>query len=324
LMQILAATKNMFWVVALLAVAEGFVVTPQKPQKRGAVARQAVEEKADLSGLIPDCPRTIWDAEAIDFATEVRDPGVSCPFEWAAPSGAEDAAYFAKERSAIAAKLLEHGCVWLRNFDLMKTEAGFREMYEALNMEPCLDPIHTSGLRSFASEKDAVYEEVNKPSLSRHYIGLHQESTHKKTATYGAFVCFKAATVDGGEFLIADAAKILADLDPRVRDELYARQIRISVSNLDLDFLQATGPLFPTLKEVSKNAIDALVAPKFDMDLEMIYGSDGKPHRLQAVEQRASPVNRHPVSGLPLWFCNIHNHARTSATTDPAASPKSA
>ena len=66
----------------------------------------------------------------------------------------------------------------------MKTEAGFREFYEAVGLDPCLDPIHTSGLRSFASQEDAIYEEVNKQSLSQHYIGLHQESTHKKTATY--------------------------------------------------------------------------------------------------------------------------------------------
>jgi hypothetical protein len=120
------------------------------------------------------------------------------------------------------------------------------------------------------SKKDGIYEEVNKPSLRGHYIGLHQvsmsfgwapffqgrqtrkrmprrallnpkvslsfafcialnlgvspffflqESTHVKTSTYGAFVCFSPATVKGGEFLVADGAKILADLDPEVSRE---------------------------------------------------------------------------------------------------------
>jgi hypothetical protein len=46
-----------------------------------------------------------------------------------------------------------------------------------------------------------------------------QESTHVKTSTYGAFVCFSPATVKGGEFLVADGAKILADLDPEVSRE---------------------------------------------------------------------------------------------------------
>ena len=40
-------------------------------------------------------------------------------------------------------------------------------------------------------------------------MGLHNESTFVKTATYGAFVCFEPASEGGGEFLIADGAKIL-------------------------------------------------------------------------------------------------------------------
>jgi hypothetical protein len=37
------------------------------------------------------------------------------------------------------------------------------------------------------------------------------------------------------------------------------------------------------------------------MDLEMIYESDGKPGRLQAVEELESPINRHPVTKQPVW-----------------------
>ena len=42
----------------------------------------------------------------------------------------------------------------------MQTVSGFRNMYEALGLDPCLDPLHSSGLRKFASERDAIYEEV--------------------------------------------------------------------------------------------------------------------------------------------------------------------
>ena len=54
-----------------------------------------------------------------------------------------------------------------RGFDLMKDPDGFRTFWESLALDPCLDPIHSSGLRKFLSENDAVYEEVNKQSLSR-------------------------------------------------------------------------------------------------------------------------------------------------------------
>jgi hypothetical protein len=201
-----------------------------------------------------------------------------CPLEIRASEADNQAgaAYFAKNREQIRSDLLKHGAIWLRGFDLMKSVAGFREMHEALGLDPCLDPLHSSGLRKFASERDALYEEVNKPSLRQHYIGLHCESTTKRTAAYAAFVCFQKATEGGGRFLVADGAAILAELDTKLLEKLYERQIRISVSNLDLP------PALPGfVKEGFKSVVDAAVAPKFDMDLEMIYEADGKPGRLQ-------------------------------------------
>ena len=122
--------------------------------------------------------------------------------------------------------LEKHGTVWFREFDLMKTEDGFRTFWEALDLDPCLDPLHSSGLRKFLSKRDAVYEEVNKQSLSKHYIGLHNESTNKKSAKAAAFVCFKPATKWGGEFFIADGERILRDMDPEILQMLYDRKAR--------------------------------------------------------------------------------------------------
>ena len=87
-----------------------------------------------------------------------------CPLEIRA-SDADNAAgadYFVKNKEKIRADLLKYGAIWLRGFDLMKDVNGYREMYEALGLEPCLDPLHSSGLRKFASERDALYEEVGR------------------------------------------------------------------------------------------------------------------------------------------------------------------
>jgi hypothetical protein len=158
---------------------------------------------------------------------------------------------------------------------------------------------------------------VNKPSLRQHYIGLHNESTAKRTAAYAAFVCFQRATEGGGRFLVADGAAILAELDPAVLERLYDRRVRISVSNLDIP------PALPSLiKEGIRSLVDVAVAPKFDMDLEMMYEMDGKPGRLQAVETAESPINRHPVTGLPVWFNNAHNHARKLRDRRPCGVPE--
>lgn len=242
-----------------------------------------------------------------------------CPLEVraSAADNAMGAEYFTKNKDKLRAELLKYGAIWFRGFDLMKSVSGNREMHEALGLDPCLDPLHSSGLRKFASERDALYEEVNKPSLRGHYIGLHSESTAKRTAAYAAFVCFQRATEGGGRFLVADGAAILAELKTETLQKLYDRQIRISVSNLDIP------PSFPgPIKEGIKGLVDVAVAPKFDMDLEMIYESDGKPGRLQAVETAESPINRHPVTGMPVWFNNAHNHARKLRDRRPCGVPE--
>ena len=64
------------------------------------------------------------------------------------------------------------------------------------------------------------------------------------------------------------------------------------------------------------------VAPKFDMDLDMIWGTDGKAMRLQAVEAEQPPINLHPVTKRPVWFCNMHNHARFLRERRPCSVPE--
>lgn len=226
-----------------------------------------------------------------------------CPKEIkaSAADNALGAEYFSRNQEQIRKDLLLYGAIWFRNFDLMQSVKGYRSMHEALGMDPCLDPLHSSGLRKFSSERDALYEEVNKPSLRGHYIGLHCESTSKRTAAYAAFVCFQRATEGGGRFLVADGAAILAEMDTDLLKKLYQRKIRISVSNLDIP------PALPAFaKDGIKRLVDAAVAPKFDMDLEMIYESDGKPGRLQVgfptlTHTRSTPMLEKIIS-KPVFF----------------------
>jgi len=293
-------------------------------------APTAVEKKKDLTGMLPDCPATIWNADNIDLDNlpEVKETAPlvvdALEIKEGIPSGQEKA-YFAQQRESIMEQLQEHGAIVFRNFEMMKDAEGFREFYESLQLNPCLDPIHTSGLREMVGKKDAVYEAVNKPSLAQHFVGLHNESTYVKTAMYGAFVCFKPASEGGGEFLIADGAKIINDMDKEVLRRLYESKIRISVSNLDLNFIDAipVDGLKQSVKDGLQDLILKAVAPKFEMDLEMIYGADGSnPLRLQAVEHAQSPINTHPVTGQPVWFCNMHNHSRYLRDRRPCTVPE--
>merc|ERR1719198_1270698 len=54
----------------------------------------------------------------------------------------------------------------------------------------------------------------------------------------------------------------------------------------------------------------------------MIWGTDGRDMRLQAIEETQSPINRHPVTGRPMWFCNLHNHARFLRERRPCGVPE--
>jgi len=312
--------------------------SPQPCQRSGIRSLLAVADllkpastirKEAIGDVLPDCPATIWNENGIDVAkwqaTYRAEDDVACPIEVQASDAdnLEGAAYFVRRKAELEELLSKHGTIWFRGFDLMKDPEGFRSFWESLELAPCLDPIHSSGLRKFLSKQDAIYEEVNKQALSTHYIGLHNEATHKKTATTGAFVCFKPATIRGGEFLIADGEKIFRDMPADVLQTLLDREVRISVSNLDLDVL---GIVPGESKEVAKEKVRQLVAdtiaPKFDMDLDMIWGTDGKEMRLQAIENSQKPVNRHPKTGRPVWFCNIHNHARFLRDRRPCCVPE--
>jgi len=323
------------------ALAFGFAPAVNKAQRSssrsGVESVQAIASlippaqnaAADIGDVLPDCPNTIWNENDIDVAEWQKiyksEDDVTCPIEIhaSAEDNAEGVAYFERRREELQEILAKHGTIWFRGFDLMKDPVGFRDYWEALQLDPCLDPIHSSGLRKFLSKRDAVYEEVNKQTLSKHYIGLHNEATHKKTATTGAFVCFKPATVSGGEFMIADGEKIFRDMPADILQTLLDREVRISVSNLDLDMLGVVpGDGKEAAMEKVRGLVAEKVAPKFDMDLDMVWGADGNDMRLQAIENSQKPVNRHPKTGRPVWFCNIHNHARFLRDRRPCSVPE--
>lgn len=122
-----------------------------------------------------ECPLTLWNSDNIDIyeaqrlaKTMISPPAARrsscCPYEiYATPTDNEmGLQYFITNKETIRADLVNYGAIWFRNFNLMTTVKGNRDMYEALGLQPCLDPLHSSGLRKFASERDALYEEVGR------------------------------------------------------------------------------------------------------------------------------------------------------------------
>lgn len=214
---------------------------------------------------------------------------------------------------SIKDSMVLNGAVIFRNFNTMKTQPGFVKFYETLGMNPCLDPLHSVSARPTIEGKgNAVYEAVNKESRKNFFIGMHNEFVGTRAPRAAAFVCFKAAE-EGGEFLIADGRKIFKDLNPEVLERLYRRSIRYSVMELPFfgwvdnmpSFMQ--GGVMGAIKGIASAAINAKV--DFSVELLEQFGGYDNTRLLQARAPSQPPVVRHPVSGEPTWFCNVHSHS---------------
>jgi len=323
---------RMLSVTALLlsSSASAFVATAplraasQPLQQRSAVRAQQVAEvdaaeKAKASfdtsiDEIPKCPETRWDNKNIDFTAaeaSVAARGRTLPVEVTAEAGMSEEDWIKANKDSLLKQLEESGALWFQGMELMKTKPGFQKFYELLDLDPCQDPLASVGARAVVDKKGAMYEAVNKPSRAKFFVGMHNESTFKRTNRLGAFVCFKPADT-GGEFLLLDGQKVLAQMDPAVRQRMYERGVRFSNAELPFfDFLRSAGPLKEVLKPVFQAVGSAAVAAKIDMELELKWDENEKDGlRLQAFSPTQSPINRHPTTGEPAWFCNVHSHSR--------------
>ena len=147
--------------------------------------------------------------------------------------------------------------------------------------------------------------------------------TEKKTATAGAFVCFQPATVSGGEFFIADGEGIFRDMDPDVLKKLIERKVRISVSNLDLDVLGVLpGDTKESAMEKVRQMVAESVAPKFDMDLDMIWGTDGRDCACRPSSTRRRPSTATPRRGGRSGSATCTTTRASCASVRPCSVPE--
>lgn len=196
----------------------------------------------------------------------------------------------------------------------MKTQEGFQQFYNAIGMKVCLDPLHSVSARPTVDGKKGspVYEAVNKESRKNFFIGMHNEFVGTRAPRAAAFVCFKAAET-GGEFLIADGRAVFRDLDPSLVEKLYERSIRYSV--MELPFFGWIDGLPEFLRPGTMGAIKGLASAainaKVDFDVDLQWGEGGYDNvrMLQARAPSQPPIVRHPVTGDPTWFCNVHSHS---------------
>jgi len=81
----------------------------------------ATTERPDLTGMLPDCPSTIWKANDIDIAnlpevTETAPLIIDAAELGDAMTKDAELEYFKNRSKEIMEQLQKHGAIWLRNF----------------------------------------------------------------------------------------------------------------------------------------------------------------------------------------------------------------
>lgn len=186
------------------------------------------------------------------------------------------------------------------------------QFYNALGFKPCVDPLSSVAARDMVDKKAGVYEAVNKESRKNFFVGMHNEMVGVRTPAAACFVCFKPAD-EGGEFLLLDGRQMFRDFDTGVLDTLVSKQIQYAVAELPMGFLdKLPDPLKEVALPAAKWAAGFAVDAKVDFEVDLDWGeSDYDGQRVLQVRAKTQPpVVRHPVTGVPVWFCNIHSHSQ--------------
>lgn len=280
--------------LSLLATGNAFAPPTPKPftnhatQHRSSLSMSAVAEappkrtSTDDSTPPPLSPLTQWGSPIPDITTLQSAYRSMPPYEFAPTVSAKDLNlstpeeqlnYIRENAMEIKQKMVDGAAVIFRDFDLMKTQDGFQEFYNALGMKVCLDPLHSVSARPTVDGKknSPVYEAVNKESRKNFFIGMHNEFVGTRAPRAAAFVCFKAAET-GGEFIIADGRAMFRDLDPSLVERLYNRKIRYSVMELPFfgwidglpEFMQGG------VQGLVKGVVSAAMNAKVDFNVELL------------------------------------------------------
>lgn len=262
---------------------------------------------------LAECPLTVWGepiSNILEMQEQARQKEPPFLYELSPPEDMDELSWLNENADWVKEHMLSHGAVFLKGWKSVETPQGFRAAYEALDLSPCLDPLHAVSARPTVAS--GVYEAVNKESRSNFFIGMHNEFVGTRSPRAAMFVCFKAAD-EGGEFLLADGRKIFRDVDPALLDKLYSKQIRYSVMELPFfGWVDNLGPLTPLAAQAVQKLVSTAVNLKVDFDVSMQWLEDSaydEEKTLQARAPKQPPVVRHPTTGTPTWFCNVHSHS---------------
>ncbi|GAA1242879.1 TauD/TfdA family dioxygenase [Kitasatospora nipponensis] len=207
------------------------------------------------------------------------------PFVLSAPApGVPVAEYLPGTRPLIRERLRDNGAVLLRGFDIGGVD-GFEDVVRAVSGEP-LTYAERSSPRS--TIKGKVYTSTDYPPAEE--IFLHNENSYQADWPLTLFFHCVQAPDTLGATPLADTRRVLAGIDPAVREEFAARGWMV-VRN----FTEGFG--VPWQQAFNTDDPSEVVAYCARNGVEAEWTAGGLRTRA-----RRKAVHRHPVTGEPVWF----------------------
>jgi alpha-ketoglutarate-dependent taurine dioxygenase len=205
-------------------------------------------------------------------------------------------------RASIRERLVEHGAVLLRGFDLDGVD-GFDAVVRVLSGAP-LAYSERSSPRS--TIKGQVYTSTDYPSSEE--IFLHNENSYQASWPRTLFFhCLQPPTTQGATPL-ADTRQLYQAIDAAVREEFVRRKWMV-VRNFRASFGSSWRHVF--------NTDDRAEVERYCESHRIAYEWVDGGLRTRAVRE---PVHKHPGTGEPVWF----NHATFFHVTTLAAEVRDA
>ena len=197
-------------------------------------------------------------------------------------------AWAASQREFIRERLLEHGGILFRNFNI-RNASEFEQFINAVSGAP-LEYNERSSPRSQVSGN--IYTSTDHPANQQ--IFLHNENSYQHTWPMKIFFFCERAAQHNGETPIADVRKVFARLRPEVT-EGFSQKHWMYIRN----FGDGMGLTWQTVFQTNDKAAVEMHCRKNGIEVEW---KDGDRLRTRAVRPALA---RHPQTGEMVWF----NHA---------------
>jgi len=186
------ATVSLLWTCSTCYLNSVIAFTSTTSLQQQSSIRTTIRNTAHVlhssavSTELPPSPTTIWGSKIgniVEAQANLRAQHKN--MEFAPTISAKDLGiqgnteaqlqYFKDNALQIKSKMVENAAVIFRDFDLMKSQDGFVQFYNAVGMKTCLDPLHSVSARPTVDGKKGspVYEAVNKESRKNFFIGMY-------------------------------------------------------------------------------------------------------------------------------------------------------